>query len=401
LFEYGDRLKKETVYSERPSLSTLEKALSLLSNGSLGACHLLSFHWFYFTGIQMKRILRSLYFMLLFIVGAATASFDAQCQTVTCKIKNVTLSNGMYSFEVWGKASGGTLSVSQFQFAFNFNSSGLSVQLSYSPTLAPRFAPKYLRILSGDAGSWHDWSWSPWNVSDEVTLADTGSDGELIVTIVFTVTDPTQSAGISWHTSQCSFAGATTMTFSGGDNSPLPIQLASFKVGTMDNRSVRLTWTTLSETNNYGFYVRRDDRDITFIAGHGTTLDQHTYSYTENPGPGQHRYGLKQVDLDGTATFSETILMDLTRPTKFALEPNYPNPFNPSTRIAFSVTKEGPVSLRVYDILGREVGTLVNENRKAGQYNERCDGSRFASGVYMYVLQTAEGRLTGRMILSK
>jgi hypothetical protein len=351
----------------------------------------------------MKRVLRSLYFMLLFIVGAATASFDAQCQTVTCKIKNVTLSNGIYSFEVWGKASGGTLSVSQFQFAFNFNSSGLSVQLSYSPTLAPRFAPKYLRILSGDAGSWHDWSWSPWNASDEVTLADTGSDGELIVTIVFTVTDPAQSAGISWHTSQCSFAGATTMTLSGGDNSPLPIQLASFKATALTGSGVTLNWTTVSETNNYGFYVQRNGVDLSFIAGHGTTLEQHTYSYTDNPGPDQYKYGLKQVDLDGTATLSETILMKVAAPvpTKFVLNKNYPNPFNPSTQIAFSTTKEGLVSLRVYDILGREVATLVNENRKPGEYTERFDGSRLASGVYMYALQSEDGRLTSRMILSK
>jgi hypothetical protein len=83
------------------------------------------------------------------------------------------------------------------------------------------------------------------------------------------------------------------------------------------------------------------------------------------------------------------------------LNPNYPNPFNPSTQIAFSTTKEGPVSLRVYDVLGREVVTLVNENRKAGEYTERFDGSRLASGVYMYVLQSAEGRLTSRMVLSK
>jgi hypothetical protein len=185
--------------------------------------------------------------------------------------------------------------------------------------------------------------------------------------------------------------------------SPLPIQLASFRAVALAGKSVTLTWTTVSETNNYGFYVRRNGVDLTFIAGHGTTLDQHTYSYTDTPGPGQQRYGLKQVDLDGTATVSETILMDMAipAPAKFVLDQNYPNPFNPSTQIAFGVTKEGPVTLRVYDILGREVATLVNENRRPGEYAERFDGSRLASGVYMYVLQSADGRLTSRMILSK
>jgi hypothetical protein len=103
--------------------------------------------------------------------------------------------------------------------------------------------------------------------------------------------------------------------------------------------------------------------------------------------------------------FAISNLTGVGRPTNalltFALKPNFPNPFNPSTRISFSITKEGPVTLRVYDILGREVATLVNETRKPGQYTERFDGSRLASGVYMYVLRSSEGQLTSRMILSK
>jgi ligand-binding sensor domain-containing protein len=85
----------------------------------------------------------------------------------------------------------------------------------------------------------------------------------------------------------------------------------------------------------------------------------------------------------------------------FKLGQNYPNPFNPSTQIAFSITKGGPVSLRVYDILGHELATLVNENLKPGQYTERFDGSRVASGVYVYVLRSSEGLLTSKMVLSK
>lgn len=95
------------------------------------------------------------------------------------------------------------------------------------------------------------------------------------------------------------------------------------------------------------------------------------------------------------------VAQSLNVSSTFALKPNYPNPFNPSTQISFSITKEGAVSLRVYDILGREVATLVNENRKPGLYTERFDGSRMASGVYMYMLKSSEGHLTGRMILSK
>ncbi len=87
------------------------------------------------------------------------------------------------------------------------------------------------------------------------------------------------------------------------------------------------------------------------------------------------------------------------RSSSFALKQNYPNPFNPSTQISFSIAKEGPVSLRAYDMLGREVATLVNENRKAGQYTVRFSGNQLASGVYVYVLRTSEGQLAGRMML--
>jgi hypothetical protein len=184
---------------------------------------------------------------------------------------------------------------------------------------------------------------------------------------------------------------------------PLPIQLASFKATALTGSGVTLTWTTVSETNNYGFNVQRNGANIAFIQGHGTTIEQYTYSCADDPGPGKYQYRLQQVDLDGTATLSETILIDVAAPvpTTFVLNQNYPNPFNPSTQIAFSVTKDGPVTLRVFDILGRQVATLVNENRKPGQYTERFDGNRLASGVYMYVLQSGEGRLTSRMILSK
>jgi len=181
----------------------------------------------------------------------------------------------------------------------------------------------------------------------------------------------------------------------------LPIQLATFKAVAIGNKEVSLNWTTASETNNYGFYVQRNGADITFIPGNGTTLQQHTYSYTDNPAPGQYQYRLRQVDLDGTSSFSEKISVGVSAPQKFALAKNYPNPFNPSTRITFSITKEGPVSLQIYDILGREVATLVNENRKAGQYTEQFNGNQTASGVYMYVLKSAEGQLVGRMMLLK
>jgi hypothetical protein len=258
--------------------------------------------------------------------------------------------------------------------------------------------------------------WNNWNPSNPVFSSYIyGAAGSLIVYVKFTPKNQSAgNVGVTWNDVHKlgpapGYPDYGTINqinpyvdLVSSDN-PLPIQLASFKAATLASNDVTLTWTTASETNNYGFYIQRNGVNLGFIAGHGTTLQSHSYSYTDNPGPGGYQYRLQQVDLDGTATLSESILMDVTAPvpSKFLLNQNYPNPFNPSTQIAFSVTKEGPVTLRVFDILGREAVTLVNENRKPGQYTKRFDGSRFASGVYMYVLSSSEGQLTRRMILSK
>ncbi len=88
-------------------------------------------------------------------------------------------------------------------------------------------------------------------------------------------------------------------------------------------------------------------------------------------------------------------------PAAFALEQNYPNPFNPETKIKFDVAKQSDVKIIVYDITGREVQTLVNENMKPGVYEVTFEGSGFTSGVYFYKLQTENFTETKRMILVK
>ncbi len=88
-------------------------------------------------------------------------------------------------------------------------------------------------------------------------------------------------------------------------------------------------------------------------------------------------------------------------PSKFSLSQNYPNPFNPSTTIRYNLPRSGSVKLAVFDVMGREVETLVNERQAAGSYEATFDGSGFASGVYFYRL-TAEGyRETRKMFLVK
>jgi hypothetical protein len=99
-----------------------------------------------------------------------------------------------------------------------------------------------------------------------------------------------------------------------------------------------------------------------------------------------------------------TSLNDLAAeiPLIFSLDQNYPNPFNPTTLIRYTVASPANIRLTVYDLLGRELDVLVNESRAAGVYAASFDASRFASGVYVYVLQI-DGRVhsTRKMMLVK
>jgi hypothetical protein len=95
-------------------------------------------------------------------------------------------------------------------------------------------------------------------------------------------------------------------------------------------------------------------------------------------------------------TTSNTVL-----PTKFGLSQNYPNPFNPSTKIEYDIPVGGTVTLKVYNILGQEVASLVDGYRSVGHYTTQFDASRFSTGVYIYRLQSAINTITKRMILLK
>jgi hypothetical protein len=181
----------------------------------------------------------------------------------------------------------------------------------------------------------------------------------------------------------------------------LPIQLASFSASTLNSSGVTLSWNTFSETNNYGFHVQRNGVDITFVPGHGTTIQQHTYLYTDNPSPGHYAYRLKQVDLDGTATLSGNVVVDMIAPAKFTLEQNYPNPFNPATTIRYGLPARSHVTMIVFNTLGQQVAELVNGEVDAGIHDVEFDGSRLASGVYFYRLVAGEHVDSKKLLLMK
>ena len=88
-------------------------------------------------------------------------------------------------------------------------------------------------------------------------------------------------------------------------------------------------------------------------------------------------------------------------PTEFSLSQNYPNPFNPSTKIKYALSIRQYAILKVYDILGNEIATLVNEELPAGSYEVEFDGSKLTSGIYFYRLQAIDFNQTKKMVLIK
>ena len=186
----------------------------------------------------------------------------------------------------------------------------------------------------------------------------------------------------------------------------VPVELNSFSAAVVDG-FVNLKWSTATESNNRGFEVQRKAEGtsfatIGFVEGKGTTTDAQNYSFVDNSvQTGKYQYRLKQMDLNGQSSYSNVVEVNLN-PNEFNLAQNYPNPFNPSTTINFSLAKETNVNLRVFDLLGQQVVSLVsNEFMQAGSYSYKFDASTLSSGTYIYRLEAGDFVQTKKMTLTK
>jgi hypothetical protein len=142
---------------------------------------------------------------------------------------------------------------------------------------------------------------------------------------------------------------------------------------------------------------------IGFVGGSGTTNAPREYSFSDkNLSTGKYSYRLKQIDRDGQFTYSQEVEVTVgSIPKLFALEQNYPNPFNPSTVINYQLPVNNLVTLKVYDAIGREVATLVNEVKGAGYYSVQFNASQLTSGVYFAQLVSGEKTQIRKMSLIK
>jgi hypothetical protein len=189
---------------------------------------------------------------------------------------------------------------------------------------------------------------------------------------------------------------------------PVPVELTSF-TAEATSEGIELNWTTATELNNLGFEIERSNDceefyTIGFVEGMGTTTEATNYSYSDvldYSGVTTYSYRLKQLDFNGAYNLSDVITVAFDVPGEFILNQNYPNPFNPSTVIKYAVPKESPVSIKVFDLTGRKVATLVDEVKQPGTYELTFDAGKYASGVYIYQMVSGDFVQVKKMSLLK
>jgi|GEM_PF-3493092 len=255
----------------------------------------------------------------------------------------------------------------------------------------------------------------------DITLKATHSTGSNIPTsnlraMINNDDFATHSILVDWVRVRKYVANEPSASLGAEENGSLPIQLSSFATLVLaGSQHVVLQWTTLSETNNYGFEVQRRGGSTSvfttlphsFVPGHGTTNEPRHYSSIDSTvTSGVWYYRLKQLDLDGTQHYTEPVQVEVTTdvaerltPAEVTLLQNYPNPFNPSTVIGFNLPNAGRVSLVIYDLLGREVETLIRGEFPAGYHSPAWTPKNLAAGVYVCCLRAQGVVIVRKLIL--
>ena len=249
---------------------------------------------------------------------------------------------------------------------------------------------------------------SPWG---KVVIANVIAGNSAHYTGDAVTTGQEPSGTSNWSIILDSDVNCTPGATNGGSNDALPVELTSFSASVNGN-SVRLTWNTATEVNNYGFEIERSSNDsgwhkIGFVAGAGNSNSPKNYSFIDNPsGALSFSYRLKQIDINGQFKYYDAVTVSLTNDTKPQLLQNSPNPFNPSTIIKFYIPNKSNVTIKIYDMLGRQVTTLFNKLTSSGYHNvywngKDSRGENVSSGVYLYRLTAGSFTETKKMNLLK
>jgi hypothetical protein len=222
----------------------------------------------------------------------------------------------------------------------------------------------------------------------------------------FDMISDNQGAFLSWAGT---FNGEQDVYFSRiiDSTSIVPVELVSF-TSSIEGNKVSLNWLTASELNNRGFEIERSVDNVTWVAvgfseGKGTTTETQYYNFIDDISGQSFKkyfYRLKHVDFNGNFRYSDVTEV-IKVPSQFNLAQNYPNPFNPNTTIKYAISNPQLVTLKIYDVLGKDVTTLVNQMQSGGDYEVEFNAEELGSGVYYYQLKAGEFVSTKKMILIK
>lgn len=191
----------------------------------------------------------------------------------------------------------------------------------------------------------------------------------------------------------------------------LAVELLSFS-GIAVEDGISLSWRTSSESNVVSYDIETANGVLWETRGHitgmGDNPNGHTYSFVDRSVDAgrTYVYRLVEVDMDGARralgrSATVTAGINSVTPTEFALKQNYPNPFNPTTRIEFTLGEASDVSLRIFDVMGREVASLVNGSMSAGAHSVEFDAANLSAGVYFYELKAGTFASVRKMMLLK
>ncbi|MBS1516958.1 MAG: T9SS type A sorting domain-containing protein [Bacteroidetes bacterium] len=210
----------------------------------------------------------------------------------------------------------------------------------------------------------------------------------------------------------CFISGTGGTILKTSEGGVLPAELSTFNYKVYSH-NVELNWNTTGELNNKGFYIERKNPGGIWVGagfkeGRGTFTGNTSYSFTDlDLESGIYAYRLKQTDFNGNFKYyylnSEVIIGN---PIKTFLYQNYPNPFNPVTTISFDIysdknQNEINVKIKIYDVLGKELKTLVNGIFRTGHYKTEFNATGFPSGIYFYMIETGNSSITKSLILLK
>lgn len=260
-------------------------------------------------------------------------------------------------------------------------------------------SPNFLYAINDDSTAWHQTAYA-----SNASALPTGLTDGISAVAINEIDNAVYSGTISSDKAQLRLDVGTNSNWSGSDATrqtmptgqwALPVELESFG-GKYLGGTINLFWRTATEINNYGFEIERIRKEefgnvgwlkIGFVNGVGNSNSPKDYTFRDmSATSGAYHYRLKQIDNDGQFTYSKEVEVELESPTAYALEQNYPNPFNPTTTLEFSLPEAARISIKLYDILGRELITLLEGNYSSGFHRYVFDASKLASGAYVYQL---------------